>query len=239
MGVRITGKNSATMNIKFKKLFNVSQLGAAVTAVALLSSCNGMFSGIYDNEDESTKFDTDYGFIGAGDDGSMRIYIDASSYTVWNYLDLHNRRAVSEEIGGEENTEPEKWDFAVHRYDTKTNSGRVMATSLTSLAQAASLTSAPAGEWTEDIWTTNKITVDMSHMMDGYLVYDESFYNPTLSGWLNVDTSSMPPSYSMSDRVYLLELADGTHAAIKLVNYMYNAGVKGFMTIDYIYPLKF
>lgn len=209
---------------------------AAIVAAALLTSCDGVFSGIYD---EAESYDTGYGFIGAGTDGSRRIYIDATNYATWNYLDIHDRHASTAEIVLGEEIEPKTWDFAVHRYDVKTNGGRVMATSLTSLSEAAALKLAPQGDWVSDIWTTNVVIYDMSQMMQGIIGYAETFYNPELSGWVALDMSSMPPSYSMNPNVYILELADKTHAALQLVNFMNSEGTKGYMTIDYIYPLKF
>lgn len=211
---------------------------AASAAAVFLVSCNGMFAGIYDNDDTDNAV-SEYGFVGAGADGSQRIYVDATSYTIWNYLDIRDRHASTAEIVSGEEMEPKTWDFAIHRYDAKTNGGRVMATSLTSLAEAAKLTAVPAGEWVSDIWTTNVVICDMSQMMDGIIGYAESYYNPELSSWVTVDTSNMPPSYSMNPNVYILELADKTHAALQLVNFMDSEGVKGFMTVDYIYPLKF
>ena len=41
----------------------------------------------------------------------------------------------------------------------------------------------------------------------------------------------------MSGRVYVIRMKDGTCAAVKLDNYMNTAGVKGYLTIYYIYPL--
>ena len=78
----------------------------------------------------------------------------------------------------------------------------------------------------------------MSTMMDGYLSYAESFYNPVLSRWLDVDKSTMPPIYTMSGRVYVVRLSDGRHLAVRLDNYMNGAGVKGYMTISYKYPFE-
>ena len=43
----------------------------------------------------------------------------------------------------------------------------------------------------------------------------------------------------MSHKVYAVKLADGTDLALKLSNYMDATGVKGFMTIDYVYPVEF
>lgn len=48
----------------------------------------------------------------------------------------------------------------------------------------------------------------------------------------------MPPVYTLSRKIYLLRLADGTHAALRLANFMNDSAVKGFMTIDYLYPVQ-
>lgn len=224
------------------RMVNVSITKCALLAgvALLLGSCNGTFSGIYDNDVAGSDVTPEFGFVGDGETpGTKRIYVDASSYTVWNYLNFHTSEASVVEIEPGEEAEPKSWDLALHRYDVKTNGGKVMATSLTSLADAAKLTSAPAGTWVADEWTTDKISIDMSHMMDGYIIYAESFYNPVLSGWVNVDTSEMPPIYTQSHNVYIVEFADGSHAAIKLMDFMDASGVKGFMTADYVYPLKF
>lgn len=98
--------------------------------------------------------------------------------------------------------------------------------------------SLPEEAFTADEWTTDKITVDMSQMMDGIIRYAEDWYNPVLSRWLHVDTSTMPPVYTLSGKVYLIRLADGTFAALRLTNFMNDAAVKGFMTIDYLYPVQ-
>ena len=48
----------------------------------------------------------------------------------------------------------------------------------------------------------------------------------------------MPPTYTLSNKVYLVKLKVGTDAAVRLTNYMNASSVKGFMTIDYIYPFE-
>ena len=84
----------------------------------------------------------------------------------------------------------------------------------------------PKGAYVEDVWTTAKIAIDMSGMMDGNIVYMESYYNEELSKWLNVDKSNMPPTYTLSNKVYMVKLKDGTYAAVRLTNYMNASGVK-------------
>lgn len=196
-------------------------------SAGVLPACNGLFEGLYDEP-------------AAGELGftvvdplrhTGRIRVDATSYTDWNYIDLRNRQVTTAPVEAEA---PASWDFAVHRYDAKTNGGAVAETACPDFETLA----LPTGGYVEDEWTTEKITVDMSHMMDGYLVYAPSYCNAELSKWLDVDTSTMPPVYTASKRIYVLRLPDGTHAALRLTGYMDDAGVKGFLTIDYRYPLE-
>ncbi len=199
-----------------------------------LSACNGIFEDIYDEpQSEETK---EYGFIAVDDQTHTgRIYIDATDYTEWHYIDLHDKQVVT--LGVEEEA-PAAWDFAVHRYDTKTRGGAVAESAAADFGSLPAVGSIPEGAFTADSWTTDKITVDMSQMMDGIIRYAEDWYNPCLSGWLHVDTSTMPPIYTLSGKIYLLRLSDGTCAAVRLTNFMNDAAVKGFMTIDYLYPVQ-
>ena len=199
-----------------------------------LSACNGILEDIYDApEPEDSKI---YGFI-AVDNATHtgRIYIDATDYTEWHYIDLHGKSVTTASVDAEA---PANWDFAIHRYDAKTNGGAVMESAAADFDMLTAVGTIPEEAFTADEWTTDKITVDMSQMMDGIIRYAEDWYNPVLSGWLHVDTSTMPPIYTLSGKVYLLRLADGTFAALRLMNFMNDAAVKGFMTIDYLYPVQ-
>ncbi len=42
----------------------------------------------------------------------------------------------------------------------------------------------------------------MSGMMDGNIIYTESYRNTVLSSWLDVNTATMPPVYTMSNQVF-------------------------------------
>jgi hypothetical protein len=203
-------------------------------AAMLLSACNGMFEGIYDVESEENV--SEYGFTSlssASDAGT--VYVDASSYTRWIYINFHNLTVDSTSVS---ETPHGDWDLAVHRYDAKTNSGAVAATNATDFADIVAGNYQLSTDYTNDEWTTNKIVTDMSTMMDGYLSYADSYYNSLLSEWLNVDTSNMPPSYTLSGKIYIVRLADGTKAAVKLNNYMNSSAIKGYLTINYMYPVK-
>ena len=193
--------------------------------MGLLSACNGILDGIYDEPDNENNT----GFENEGE-----IFIDATSYTQWVYIDFSERSTVT--LGYDEDA-PQNWDIAVHRYDVKTNGAKVVETNYSDFDQAITATIDEA-DLVGDIWTTNQIVIDMSTMMDGYLGYTESSYNPELSKWLNVDTSTMPPIYTPSGKVYIVYLPDGARAGVKLLNFMNDMQVKGYMTIQYMYPFN-
>ncbi len=204
----------------------ITSILPGVIAILSLSACNGILEDIYDApEPEETKI---YGFIAVDDNTHTgRIYLDATDYTEWHYIDLHGKSVTTAIVDAET---PANWDLAIHRYDAKTNGGAV--------GMLPAISSIPEEAFAADEWTTDKITVDMSQMMDGIIRYAEDWYNHCLSGWLHVDTSTMPPVYTLSGKIYLLRLSDGTCAALRLTDFMNDAAVKGFMTIDYLYPVQ-
>lgn len=203
---------------------------------AMLPSCNGIFPGIYDSGEEG-KY-SGFGFVEYDPSrNSGTVYIDATDYTQWVYLDFHGRTATA--AGMEAEDAPADWDIAVHRYDVKTNGASALETGITGLELFVSSGEMPRGDYVEDVWTTDRIIVDMSGMMDGNIGYSESWYNSEISKWIDVDTGTMPPVYSMSRKVYAVKLPDGTNLALKLSNFMDASGVKGYMTIEYVYPLEF
>ncbi len=200
-------------------------------AAMLLPSCDDVLGDLYDDPVSTSE----YGFVEICNDTQPGlIYINATDYETWTYIDFHNHLTDSLSVT---DPAPSHWDFAVHRYDTKTNNARVIGTDLTDINQARDWKNAGNEQGVADIWTTDKIVTDMSTMMDGYLSYTDSYYNPELSEWLDVDTSTMPPIYTLSDKVYIILLEDGKRAAVKLIDFMNSAGIKGYLSIQYIYPL--
>lgn len=202
----------------------------------LLPACDGILDGIYDQPVVKAK--NQFGFIEIDKENKTGvIYIDASDYKKWIYINFHLLTIDSARI--EENMqEPAQWDIAIHRYDAKTNGATVLETGFTGFAGLEMAGAIPDGEYVPDVWTTNRIIVDMSGMMEGKIGYAESFYNPELSKWLDVNLSTMPPVYTPSNKVYVVKLKDGTFAALRLRNFMSTANIKGFMTIEYIYPYE-
>ena len=198
---------------------------ATAVVIMLLSSCSGIFDGIYDEPASSGK--SEFGFvIEQTNSEAGTIYINATDYTRWTYMTFETMAFDTLTV---DQPEPAHWDIAIHRYDAKTNGGAVVETEASSFEDLV----IPEDGYTSDVFTTNVIITDMSHMMDGYLSYVDSDYNEVLSRWLNVDTSSMPPIYTMSGKVYVVRLASGKKVAIKLENFMNGSGIKGYMTIKY------
>lgn len=204
-----------------------------IIALALgLSSCNGIFSGLYDVVEPDTM---PFGFKEINeDDNSGTIFIDARDYEKWTYINLEDRLVdTANMVLGD--AEPQKWHFAIHRYDVKTHNGSARQTDFNTFAELMASGDYENGVFTTD--TLSKVIVDMSGMMNGQLVYHDSEVNKVLSRWLNVDTSIMPPVYTMSGKVYILRMDDGMLAALLFTDYMNESSVKGYITIRYIYPL--
>ena len=196
-----------------------------------LSACNGIFENIYDAPIETEMEIKENSFS----------QVKTVEYTEWAYINLSERTVTTVKIGEEyESQIPDKWDFAIHRYDIKTNEGAAYKTTYTSIDEFKATGKLPKAEdFVEDEWTTDKIAIDMSGMMDGNIIYTESYRNAVLSSWLDVNTATMPPVYTMSNQVFLIRLKDNTYAAIRFTNYMNARGIKGYIDFDFQYPLEF
>ena len=162
----------------------------------------------------------------------------------WVYINFHTPvpTITTSRISLDDFSEPDapaQWDIAHHRYDVKTNDGAVIMTPYHSFAELEAAGIPENAEWVEDEESEQAITVDMSHMLEGYLVYAPGHKNKEMGKWVDVDTSTMPPNYAMHDNVMLLRLSDGTYAAVQLVNFMStdHSQTKGWMTVNYKYPV--
>lgn len=198
----------------------------------LLNSCDGIFHNIYDERENVSQ--NDYGFIKISDGENYGIiYVDATAYDRWTYIDLKNKKIDTTNILLEEE-EPFEWDFALHRYDTKTHNGSVAESAYTSLEDLWAAGNINFNGFAPDI--NDSVMVDVSGMMEGIIRYAPSTKNPILSQWMDLNTSTMPPIYTLSNHIYILRMSDGKRAALHFVNYMNLASVKGFITIYYLYP---
>lgn len=239
------------------RYLSVGALCAVLVAGA--TSCNGILADIYDTAPDDTSIEV--GFNATDDPDRFVIYLDATDYGQWLYLDF-DRRTVDpmpipatltgdwdgksgwtyHEVHGSVFTqlsatptdpmpEPADWDLAIHHFDARTHGGSVMMTQYTSIDDLPPI-SGIQGEFTPDKWSDTQVITDLAGMLAYHIGYQNSWFNPVLTTWTTKDFSTPPPVYSSTGRVYLLKMADGRIAALQMLNYMSAKGTKGYLTID-------
>lgn len=233
--------------------------------VGLLSACDGIMDGIYDDAPADTDFSE--GITVTDANGRMTLFLNACSYTQWHYINLNDLTVTSLDIPTaltgdwdgqsgwtynlvegtrytqlstvqtDAQPEPESWDLAIHHFDVRTHNGAALMTDATSIDQLAPNQGQYANEsWTYDSWTTNQVITDLTAMMAFRIGYQNINVNKVLSTWATMDFSTPPPTYDSTGKVYIVKLADGTLAALHLKSYISPAGTKGYLTIDIKYP---
>lgn len=201
-----------------------ARLLAMVATTLMAAGCDGLLGGLYDEPTHSWSA----GFTPEAGGGVIRV--DSRSYSQWTYIDLHRRSLETAAIG---QPEPAQWDFALHHYDARTHGGAVCELPQTDLDEAQW----PVGDAVFVADTLGQVAVDLSQMVTGDIVYSPAWVNTELSRWMDIDLSHMPPTYTLSHRVYLLRMTDGTAAALHFTSHTDDDGAKGFVTIRYRYPL--
>ncbi len=210
----------------------IERIGIVFIAIGtfLFCSCDGIYDDISNMPTDNI---TDNSFS----------YIDATDYTTWVYIDLADGTLTTLAYDDSINI-PVSWTFALHRYDCKTNGGSVCETAFTSIDEF--LNAVESGqfilpdetEFTAD--TDEEIIIDVSHMVEGTLIYALSQVNVVMTRWLDVDLITMPPIYTQSGKVYLIRLADLTCAAVRFTGFTnpYYYDAKGYISFEYIYPVE-
>ncbi len=179
--------------------------------------------------------------MGTETDGAFQ-YVDAQDYKQIVYLNFKDKSKKSLDYQNTKDIPPE-WTMALHRYDCITNGGSAYETTYTDLdkfvedAGNGTYQMPSAEEFTAD--EPGKITIDMSGMMDGKIEYADHSFNKVLGKWLTIDTSSMPPIYTPSNKVYILKDKDGQYAAIQFTGFSNpnDYDKKGYISFKYEYPL--
>lgn len=258
-------------------------------------SCEGLLGGLYDEIPESENSEIDV----AGDTIHGSLYVEASRWDEWFYVDLHAiREAITKAGKGEEidsscfvfesykvpmsltgewdgksrictyrfrvltggglednefvsevpcdpQPEPETWDLAIHRDNTRTHGGMALATayhSLEELPESSALLlqqlSAMGTDTTfvADRITENEVYVDNSTLLSELIPCQAIELNPVLSGWLIMRMPPIPPAFEHNSCVFLLRMSDGTIAALRCSNFISSKNVKCCLTIEYRYP---
>lgn len=202
-------------------------------------SCHGILGDIYDQPKEEKIPNTFYNQDLQKHSGN--IYIDAHEYDQWIYINLEDQEItpvrLDKQTGELLQPEPENWDFAMHRYDGKTNAGAVLETTYTSLDELLYSGKLPEGNFVSDV--DSRIIVDMSKMVDGIVLEVDASINEEFGKWLDVNMDQMPPIYTLSKKVYLLRTKEGKYAALYIPDFRNEFTESGYLTFEYIYPLEF
>lgn len=204
-------------------------LGAALFGMATLISCDDNGNG---NEGGGSG-----GGDGTGGNDSTAMVVrtmtalDVSAYDQWVYVSFADGQTVTQHY---ESPAPENWDIALHRENVKTNNGSAIKTDVTSFE---ALTTIPAGSvFMKDELTYEEVSVDMSQMMQGIIVYDTTEINMVLEDW--VTRSGMPPTYTVQPNVYVVKTEDGQYAKIQFTSYKggETGDANGYATFIYGFP---
>ena len=181
----------------------------------------------------------------------------AAKYEMWTYVNLETgqtetHRDFSEwhvmEKGklletipakGSEADIKIKWHIAIHRFDIRTNNGEAVDTKQTEFSKVIGL---PTGDYKKDMEVKDKVIVGFNRadmMKRKFTVAGIAKVNPELNKWMNVDMSTMPPTYTMSNLVYVVKFKDGSYAKIKFTDATDATGKeKGHITFQYEFQPK-
>lgn len=253
------------LEVKSKKRKVGNLLFTLTLFTLLLSSCNGIFEGLYDEpleEEEETTTDKQSNI-------THFVNFNVNGYDSWIYLDLHTCKVTEvikipttltgewdgksgisykhglgeamtsiSELHTDSQSDAEQWDIAIHHFDVKTNGLGAYETNYTSFDQLPEGTDWLADVlFVEDEWTTNHVLYDLGGMLNYDVGYQNTFINRVLTSWVTMDLSTPPPIYNMSDKVRIIRLEENEYVAVKLYNYMNSMGLKGYLTFD-VKPLN-
>jgi len=153
--------------------------------------------------------------------------VDASAYDKWVYVSFVQGKIV--EISDFKNDL--SWDMALHRYDVRLNGGEAGkgqgAALETSYSELSALTSIPTSGYVADVMDSIMLSMPPT--------YASQPFNHEASKWIDVNTSAMPPSYTLSNKVYVFKTAEGKHVKIKFLDYKNAEDKTGHIKFSYQY----
>ena len=129
---------------------------------------------------------------------------------------------------------PASWTFAVHRSEVRTNGGGAWESPLTDISQAT-LTACDGALFEPDEWSETDVWDDSGQMLLQLIPSQGIRINKVLGRWLNL---GVMPDYVIDSHVFFLRLADGSVAALQLINHLSDTNKRCCLTIKYRYPLQ-
>ncbi len=153
--------------------------------------------------------------------------VDATAYDKWAYVSFVQGKVV--EISDYKTDL--SWDMALHRYDVRLNGGEAGkgkgAALKTTYTELSAVTSIPASGYITDVMDSISLSMPPTH--------DYQPVNHEASKWMVLNTTSMPPSYALSDNVFIFKTAEGKHVKIKFIDYINAEDVKAHIKFTYVY----
>lgn len=192
----------------FKKHSHIIIALALVSMLLIFGACS--------DDDNGTNNNTDV----AGE-----IVINATSMTEWVYFSFDTEDTFR--LADSYNSA--NWDIGFQRYHLCTNSGS------SGMGQGGaadmgkvgfeSVTQAPASGYTVDdsleiLRMGGSINISANHLLET---------------WGALDTTSMPPVFVPSDKIFVVRTADGKYAKVWLKSYYKNDGSSAHITMKYKY----
>jgi hypothetical protein len=120
------------------------------------------------------------------------------------------------------------WDIAFHRMDVRLNggeSGRGNGSGLeTNATELSAVTVIPANGYITDVM--DSVNVSM-------MVKEAAPKNLKLSSWVTM--VGMPPAYTVNEKVYIVQSANGKHVKIKFLDYLNAENKAGHVKFSYTY----
>ncbi len=167
--------------------------------------------------------------------------IDATDYSKWVYVSLETGKVVG--TGDlEQIREGDDWDIAFHRYNVRLNGGKsgsgkagaYLAPGKIGKTGWDAIVTAP-----NDGYVADKMTKIMKEYKMPPVMVDASA-SPVITGgkagtWLKMDMSSMPPTYSISNQIFIIKTAKGKYGKLWIKQYLGIDGKGGHITFKYAY----
>jgi len=160
-------------------------------------------------------------------------------YTYWYdvYGEGISRRELRACYPTARQPEPDHWDLAFHRNNVRTNGGAALETSITDISRVGDHGAFATLDFVADTWNETDVWTLQDRMLQGLVGNQRITVNSELSRWLGIDIPPMPPAFNHNGHVFVVRLADGTYAALRLKSYIGADNVKCRLTIEYKYPL--
>lgn len=179
------------------------------------------------------------------DPDKKNMVIDTRAYDKWTYFSFEKGvigTYTETEFDYKNNT---GWDLAFHRWDVRTNggeSGKGQGGAVESTYGSLDVTSWSIRPSQFRYVTDTQIKTYMKAPdMSSESGMDQRVSVPAsteLAKWMKVTMTSIPPSYSLSNRAYAVKTASGKIAVVLFTNYMNEKAEKGYVNFEYVYPVN-